>query len=395
VAALCAACSSDGGTSLPASSGGAGGMSAVTSSGAGGATSVVGAGGVTPVTGAGGTALPATSSGGAAMVGAGGALPMAARGQPSASGGTTASGGVTSSGGNTAPGGATSSAGGGPTSAGGGAAGAMSGDPSSDVCTRWKSERADLSEGTWSGSVASCDAGDMSADARASALRVLNLYRFLGGLPDVTDDPARDAKDQQCALMMRANGMLSHSPPMSWTCWTQDGADAANGSNIGTAPAVTSVDGYMLDPGNPTTLGHRRWVLSNSLGPVGIGGTDRSSCMMTLGGTGKAGKAWAAWPAPGKIPFQVMTAARSMNVDGTGWSIQSDTVDLSAAQVTVTSDGAPLAITTTQLLSGYGSKYALRFNPMGWSTTAGKTYSVSVTGVTPAIAYDVEMVDCE
>ena len=41
-----------------------------------------------------------------------------------------------------------------------------------------------------------------------------------------------------------------------------------------------------------------------------------------------------------------------------------------------------------------GSRYAIRFNPMGWTTQAGKTYSVAVTGVTPAINNDVQVVAC-
>jgi hypothetical protein len=252
-----------------------------------------------------------------------------------------------------------------------------------------------MSEGTWTGNVDACDAGDLPADARANALRLVNLYRSLAALPPVADDPGMNAKDQQCALMMRANNMLSHTPPNTWKCWTQDGATAANGSNIGTAPAVTSVDGYMLDPGNPTTIGHRRWILSNSLGPIGIGGTDRSSCLMTLGGTGRAGKQWTAWPSPGAFPFQAMTASRQSTVDVTGWSIQSDSINLGSAQVTVMSDGAPLAVMVTQLGANYGSRYAIRFNPQGWTTQAGKKYSVAVSGVTPAITYDVEMMDCK
>jgi hypothetical protein len=188
--------------------------------------------------------------------------------------------------------------------------------------------------------------------------------------------------------------MISHTPPTTWTCYTDAGANAAGSSNVSSGPAVSSVDGYMMDNGNPTTIGHRRWILSNSLGPIGIGGTDRASCMWTLNGTGKVGKPWMAWPAPGIIPLQALTPARGSGVDSTGWTIQSDTVNLANAQVAVTMDGADQPVTVTQLLGGYGSRYAIRFNPMGWTTQAGKTYSVSVTGVTPAISYDVQVVSC-
>jgi hypothetical protein len=211
----------------------------------------------------------------------------------------------------------------------------------------------------------------------------------------VTDDPTLDVGDQQCALMMRANNDLSHTPPTTWLCYTQAGADAAGSSNISGGQAVSSVDAYMIDDRNPTTLGHRRWVLSNSLGPIGIGGTDKASCMNTLDGTGKAGKAWMAWPAAGTIPLQALNGARGASVDATGWSIQSDKIDLSTAQVTVTVDGTAQPVTVTQLLANYGTKYAIDFIPQGWKTQAGKTYSVSVSGVTPAITYDVQVVDCQ
>jgi hypothetical protein len=150
----------------------------------------------------------------------------------------------------------------------------------------------------------------------------------------------------------------------------------------------------MIDSGNATTIGHRRWVLSNSLGPIGIGGTDRASCMWTLTGTGKAGKPWMAWPAAGTIPLQAVSPARGTTVDTTGWTVQSDNINLAGAQVTVTVDGVAQPVTVTQLDANYGSRYAIRFNPMGWTTQAGKTYMVAVTNIPTAINYSVQIVDC-
>jgi len=194
--------------------------------------------------------------------------------------------------------------------------------------------------------------------------------------------------------MMRANNMISHTPPTTWLCYTADGATAAGSSNVSGGQAVSSVDAYMIDNGNPTTIGHRRWVLSNSLGPIGIGGTDRASCMWTLNGTGRAGKPWMAYPPAGIVPLAAITPARGTGVDATGWSLQSDGINLANAQVTVTSGGVAMPVTVTQLMANFGSRYAIRFNPMGWTTQAGKTYSVAVTGVTPAINYDVQVVAC-
>jgi hypothetical protein len=236
--------------------------------------------------------------------------------------------------------------------------------------------------------------GDISADGRANALRLYNLYRWLADLPAVTTDATRDRQAQACALMMRANGMLSHTPPMTWRCWTQEGADGAGSSNISSGPGVASADGYMIDPGNATTIGHRRWILSNSLGPIGIGSTATgASCMQNLRGTGRAGKPWLAWPPPGNVPLQAIIGRRG-STDSTGWTVQSDNINLASAAVTVTSGGEARPVTVTQLMGGYGSRYAFRFNPQGWQTTAGQTYSVSVTGIATPISYDVSVVNC-
>jgi hypothetical protein len=267
------------------------------------------------------------------------------------------------------------------------------GGGSTDACTRWNSDRASLSEGTWSGSIAGCNPGDISADGRANALKLVNLYRFLAGLPAVTNDAGRDQAAQACALMMDANDDLSHSPPSSWTCYTQTGADAAGSSNIASTSGVTGVDLYMADPGNPTTIGHRRWILSNSLGPIGLGTTSDASCMYVIGGSGSAGKQWVAWPPPGVVPLGVFNASYQ-TLDETGWTVQSDSVDLAAAQVSVRDGGTDVPVSTTQLQGGYGSRDAIRFNPQGWTTQAGHTYSVTVSGVTPAIQYDVQVVAC-
>jgi len=342
---------------------------------------------------------PAAGSGGAAA-GSGGSGGVTA--PPGGSGGDTRSGSGGSSGGAGASGtgGAVAGMGGarggvGGASAGiGGAGGAGSMDPTA-ICARWTADRANLGEGTWSGATASCTAGDMSPDARANALRLVNLYRWLAALPPVTTDPAHDAEDMACALMMRANNMISHMPPTTWLCYTAAGADGASNSNVSSGPAVSSVDLYMTDPGNPTTFGHRRWLLSNSLGPIGIGGTDRSSCLWTLTGTGKAGKPWMAWPPAGIVPVQaVFSGGTKGGADATGWTVESDSVNLANAQVTVMVDGTSLPVTVAQLLGGYGSKYAISFTPMGWSTQPNKTYSVSITGIATPISYTVQTITC-
>lgn len=262
-------------------------------------------------------------------------------------------------------------------------------------CKAWNVARRDLREPTWTGDVGTCDAGDIDAAARARVLGLVNLYRDWAGLPAVTNDATKDAAAQQCALMMDANDTLSHTPPTSWACYSETGAAAAGRSNIATGPAVMAVDMYMQDWGNETTIGHRRWILSNSLGPIGIGSTSEFSCLHVLSGSGTATNPWTAWPPPGPFPIDAVNMS-FVPLDKTGWTVQSDTLDVTKATVTVTrDDGTVMPVTTTALGSGYGSTYAINLLPKSWTSEAGRTYTVSVTGAGAPIVYDVSMVDCE
>jgi hypothetical protein len=377
-------CSATGSGPGPGEAGGEGGSGGNGASSGSAGTSGGGSGGVSGTAGSG-----AGGSGGNSGSGPGGSGGNAGSGTGGSGGNAGGSGGAAGNAG-TGSGGAAGNAG------VGGAGGSGGGDRTTPegVCARWNGDRVNLSEGTWNGNVDSCTAGDISADGRANALRLYNLYRWLADLPAVTTDPERDRRAQACAFLMRANGPITHTPPMSWRCWTQEGADGARSSNISSGPGVAAADGYMHDPGNPTTIGHRRWILSNSLGPIGLGSTaSGASCMQNLSGTGRAGKPWMAWPPPGIVPLQAIVYRRG-SLDSTGWTVQSDSINLSSAAVTVTSGGTARPVTVTQLLGGYGSRYAFRFNPQGWATAAGQTYSVSVTGIATPISYDVTVVDC-
>lgn len=273
--------------------------------------------------------------------------------------------------------------------------GIITGPRRDQVCMRWKNDRADTSEGAFAGNIAMCLPGENSATGKANALKLINLYRFIADLPAVTESAPLSTKAQACSLMMDANNALSHTPPTTWTCYTAGGAEAAGKSNISTTAGVQAIDLYMNDRGNATTMGHRRWLLSNSLGPVGLGSAPGGSCAWVIGGTGNAGKAWRAWPAPGPFPFAAMSQGGfGMTVDVTGWTVQSDSINLGSATVTVTEGGVDRPVTVTQLGANYGSRYAIRFVANGWTSAAGKNYHVVVGGVTTPIAYDVEMVAC-
>ena len=235
----------------------------------------------------------------------------------------------------------------------------------------------------------------MSDEWQEDALLNVNLYRWFADLPPLTLNPSLYAGQQKCALIMDANNSLSHNPSFAWSCYSSLGADHAGSSNIATLPAVVAGDLYMIDPGNETTMGHRRWILSNWLEQTAFGSTSDYSCMATrsAGGGGGANKPWVSWPPAGFYPMDWADMGWT-NMDKTGWTIQSDSINLNSAQVTVTENGATRAMTVSTLKSGYGSKYAIKMLQSGWKLKANTTYQVLVTGISPQIQYEVHTVDC-
>ncbi len=260
------------------------------------------------------------------------------------------------------------------------------------VCQRYQDAVDNAVHGGWTPGPTSCDPGTLSSAAQQSALRVTNLFRFIADQPDVTLSTTYAAKSQQCAVMMKENGTINHYPPTSWKCYTADGAEAASKSNLayGTSmDATNAVYLFVQDPGNATTLGHRRWILGNWIGPTAFGTANSTyyyTCMWVIG-TQSGSKPWAAWPPEGEVPSNLV-------YDSTGWSFQSDSLRPTAVEVR--SGGTLMPVSMTTLLSNYGSSYAVSFIPQGWSTQAGKTYDVTVTLSTGGtVSYTVKPVTCD
>lgn len=228
----------------------------------------------------------------------------------------------------------------------------------------------------WSGSVDGCVPGSPSADFQNATLGAANWFREMAGLNPLTLNAAASARAQAAALMMHAQGSLSHTPGTSWACYSPAGAESAGRANLTLGViGASGVEGQVQDPGaSNTALGHRRWLLFPPLTEVGLGSTSRAGVVEVIGafGDGSTASPWIAWPPPGFVPHEAVFDR---------WSISRPGADFSSARVTLTRDGQPVPVTLLPIADGFGDP------TLGWevpnSTTSGAdvTYQVQVSNV--------------
>jgi hypothetical protein len=278
---------------------------------------------------------------------------------------------------------------------------APSGSPAlhaqSDVCAKWKSGHVVTTPNPFTAG-ATCDPGTLAAGGITDTLVRMNAFRWIVGLGDVTDDATKDTGDQDCAIIAVSNpaGLQAHNPPTNSVCYNATGAAAAGQSNISWgSTSADSIDLFVQDTGNESTLGHRRWVLHPPLGEVGVGwvkvtGTQYGSagCLGVFDTSGTGPKpTWYAWPPPGFSPIDGDAWLWSFHVPAGMTTATATVVDMATNK--------PLSITTLMLPSGYADD-TLEITQNGWTPTAGDVYRVTVTpdNKTP-IVYDVEPVTCQ
>ena len=240
----------------------------------------------------------------------------------------------------------------------------------------------------WNGNRSTCTAGTISqAYADATILRV-NYYRVMAGLPgDVTLSNLWNMKAQDAALMMSAQGSLSHTPPTNWSCYTANGAEAAGKSNLALgADAAAAIDLYMDDPGTGgnSAVGHRRWVLYPPTQIMGVGnipstGGWAANDLWVIGGSGSrpAQPAWVAWPPPNFVPWQIMPHSSGR------WSFSYPGATFTGASVFMKQAGTNVALTMEAQAQGYGDN-TIVWDPQGVPASAPSAdlkYSVTVSNV--------------
>lgn len=202
----------------------------------------------------------------------------------------------------------------------------------------------------WNGDLGSCVAGEPSEQSQAASLSAVNYMRVLAGLPTVTLDPNLSRRSQEAALILAANEIISHDLPRSARCWSQAGYDGAKYGNLalgqGYAPGALAattgpraVVSYMKDPGEGNGLvGHRRWLLYQSLAQIGNGDTETSNSIYVLGkGRRSVAPSWVAWPTAGFFPRELEPSGR--------WSLSHPKADFRKAKVTVITPQGQVPVT--------------------------------------------------
>src|SRR5581483_4102849 len=215
---------------------------------------------------------------------------------------------------------------------------------------------------------------------------------------------AWNAKAQQAALMMSAQGSLSHSPDTNWSCYTAGGAEAAGKSNLALgADAAAAIDLYMDDPGSGgnAAAGHRRWILYPPTKIMGTGSIPSSggwaaNDLWVIGGSGSrpSQPAWVAWPPPTFVPWQIMPRSSSR------WSFSFPGASFTGTAVFMRQNRTNVPLSLEAQAQGYGDN-TIVWVPQGIPTTApsaDSVYSVTVSNVlvsgqSRAFTYNVTIID--
>ncbi len=251
-------------------------------------------------------------------------------------------------------------------------------------------------EAGWTGDVGRCKPGTTRRAFRDAVALHVNYFRAMAGVrADVTFTDEYNRKAQHAALMMAANGMLSHSPDASWRCYTAAGAEGAGRSNLASgASGPGAVSAYMRDDGESNYfVGHRRWVLDTRVREMGTGDVWGFNALFVVGTFGKPGKTrdpFVAWPPPGYVPYQV---------EDPRWSFTHPDSDVSKAKVAMTNNGKRIPVEIVNPIQGQTDNTLVWEPEMFAGRPTGDTrYTVTVSNVLiggkpRSFTYDVILFD--
>jgi len=244
--------------------------------------------------------------------------------------------------------------------------------------------------------ISNCIAGANSTAFENATLLRINWFRAMSGIPAaVTFSASESAEDQSAALMMSANNnLMDENIPTSWNCFSVSGTNAAAYSNLAIdSDGPDAINVYICDYGaNNSAAGHRRWLLypqtqvmaSGDVPAQGEFSAANANWIVdaNFGGPRPATtEPYVAWPPPGFAPYPVVFPQ---------WSFALSNADLSAASVTMESNGVPVNVTVQPYALGYGENtlvwYPSDLDPTSRSTVfpfngADTLYAITISNV--------------
>jgi hypothetical protein len=243
---------------------------------------------------------------------------------------------------------------------------------------------------------ATCFPGTNSTAFVDATLLRINWFRAMAGVPAIiTFDSDESADDQDAALMMSAQGALQHVGNwIGWACYTSAGTNASANSNLALGyNGPDAATAYVWDFGaNNYLVGHRRQLLYPQTQIMATGDMPAEGTNLESNATWvfdanyfdprpATRNPFVAWPPPGYVPYQVVYPQ---------WSFAVSNANLSAATVTMSSNGVPITITQQPYAPNYGEN-AVVWYPSNLDPTSGNTlfpfngtdtvYAIIVSGV--------------
>ena len=242
----------------------------------------------------------------------------------------------------------------------------------------------------WTGAHASCDPGSTSTAFRNASLTQINYYRAMAGVPaDIVFSEEWNRKAQQAALMMSANDELDHYPDQSWTCYSEEGAEAAGSSNLSIGNSgIYAIRSQFRDAGdNNYRAGHRWWILFPVTQVMGTGdipstGDYRASNALWVVDRDhladphpQLNREYVAWPPPGYVPYPVVYPR---------WSfvLYRSIADFSSASVEMFANGTQVPIIVEYNLGHLVWRPESLSDRSPWPVPAGDTpYRITIRNV--------------
>ena len=235
------------------------------------------------------------------------------------------------------------------------------------------------SDSQWNGDTNGCNPGNVAADIMDKIFQRVHYYRLAVGLNNViTENPDQSAKAQEAALMMKSNGTLDHFPPANWSCYTDDGSEAAGKSNLALWKNAEAIDLYISEPGEANgPVGHRRWLLYPRLSSIGVGNTDSSNVLWVVGNSGSVpsdAPEFISWPPADYVPDQLVSPR---------WSFSISNADFNQTSVSMLNEfGNNIPLALEELSTAYADP-TIVWVPQGITTNVNEdaAYVVKLTDV--------------